>query len=287
MSETLSWVDPDGNEYALTGSGAIELLVGRQGALMPPVAFSEEEVPSYPGARLREARHGVRDVDLPLCITAASELALWEARRAWAYRFDATRGDGKLRSTGPDGSQRDLTCRYSGGLQGNEGLDVSGAYWMEFVATLRAVDPYWYGRNAVLTSFVLGSLSGWFPMFPLRLASSSIFSDASLAVLGDKEAWPIWEVTGPGSALMLRNLTTGKLLSLSSALSAGEKVTIDTRPGRKSVTRGDGTNLFPYLDATSSLWSLRPGSNSLRVELSGATAASAVQLSYYPRYLSV
>ena len=70
-------------------------------------------------------------------------------------------------------------------------------------------------------------------------------------------------------------------------LLGGESVTIDTRPGAKTVTKQDGSSLFGQLAFPPQLWSLAQGSNSVRIEFTGASAsASAVTLSYFKRYLS-
>ncbi len=285
MPEQISWVDVDGNEYLLTNIPSIGPLAGRRGVYMPPISFQEEEVPLQPGARLRRVRVSTREIDLPLRIEAVSDSEFRSTLRAWLHRFNPARGDGKLRIVAPDGSERELICRYADGLMGEERSEIAGPYWQEMVLVFRAVDPYWYARNAVVATFVAGAVAGWFPLFPLRLASSSIFTDTAVDNIGDVEAWPEWQITGPGSNLVLRNLSTGKLLSLTVALAAGETVNIDTRPGRKTVKRGNGANLFGSLSATSSLWPLQRGVNSVRIELSGSTVASSVQLSYIPRYL--
>ena len=65
-----------------------------------------------------------------------------------------------------------------------------------------------------------------------------------------------------------------------------DAVTIDTRPGAKTVTKQDGSNLFGFLAWPPQLWSLAQGSNSVRIEMSAATSASSVVLSWRRRYLS-
>jgi hypothetical protein len=101
------------------------------------------------------------------------------------------------------------------------------------------------------------------------------------------ESWPVWTITGPGSSPILRNLSKNVFLSLPVTLLAGESVVIDTRPGRKTVTKQDGSSLFGSLTQTSSLWSLLPASNSVRIEFTGALAGvSTVTLNFRRRYLS-
>lgn len=286
MSELVIWVDAAGAETALNGVANRDVMWGRQGAFMPTWQLVEERVPLQPGARLRSVTAAARELALPVVLREASETALRTAVRAFLRTFNPLRGDGRLRVTAPDASERELVCRYIRGLEGNEQIDVHGLVWVKLVLVFRASDPYWYARNTVVDSYTAAASTGlFFPLPPLRLSSASVFADATVDNPGDVEAWPVWTVTGPGSGLVLRNLSTGESLSLSTALGSGESVAIDTRPGVKTVTKSDGTNLFGDLSATSALWALQSGTNSLRVELSGVTSASGVVLSYTPRYL--
>jgi hypothetical protein len=101
------------------------------------------------------------------------------------------------------------------------------------------------------------------------------------------ESWPIWTIRGPGTALVLDNLTTGLDLSLSTTIPDDHLVTIDTTPGVKTVTGPDGANLYTDLDfdtRISALWPLRRGPNKVHIELDGATADSFVLLTWKRRY---
>ena len=277
----ITWVDPSGLEHPLT-SGSVIVERGAQALLMPPVHLSDEVVPGQPGSRLRTIRHTSREVALPILVQGGSATAIRDAMRDWSSRFDPARGDGMLRvHTGA--AARELECRYAGGMeQADEGIPGS----RRFVAVFRAFDPYWYDTADRVQTFTAGGTATFFPFFPLRLSSSEVYADATVDNGGDVEAWPVWTITGPGVNPVLRNLTTGKNLSVIYTLTAGQTITVDTRPGVKTVTLDDGTNLFGRLSSTSSLWPLARGSNSVRVELTAATAESDVTLTYRRRYLS-
>lgn len=284
MPESTQWVDPDGGTLDL----AVEWDV--QGRGMPPPVYETELVPEQPGERLRAVRHGAREFVLRLWIEGASEAAMWTAVRDTIARMDPTRGDGKIRVTTVVGDQREIICRVQSGLELSERLnDTSGPEVQRAAVAFRASDPYWYDLSDTTETYSLNPSSAtWFPIFPLRLASSEVFTDATVTNTGDVETWPVWTITGPGSGIILRNLTTGKFLSLGAlALSSGQVVTIDTRPGRKTITLNDSTNLFGYRTADSSLWPLARGANVIRIEMASATAASSVQLARKHRYLGV
>lgn len=285
MSELIEWVDAGGVLSPLSGQPDIEVLWGVEGRFMPPVRFISDGIPFEDGESLRSVTFEPRDVLLPIRIHSSSEIELRSRLRALVAAFNPKAGNGQLRVTGPDGATRLLTCRYSGGLELSESEGQAGVNWQRFVAALRAFDPYWYDAATNVQSFTTGTTSTFFPMFPLRLSSSEVFADATVQNDGDVEAWPVWTITGPGSDPVLRNLTSGKTLALDVDLLDGESITIDTRPRQKTITKSDGTNGFSTLTATSSLWPLLDGPNSVRVELSGASAASAVTITFHKRYL--
>ncbi|MFI9817570.1 phage distal tail protein [Saccharothrix variisporea] len=280
--EVTEWIDADGTATTL------EVEWDATGRGMPPIRFEEDRVPERAGSRLRAVRHDTREMTLPLWITGSSQSDLWTNLRALALKMDPTRGNGKIRVTSIAGDQREVTCRYAAGLELNERLgDTAGPLVQRAPVLFRVHDPYWYAVSDTTEPFTVGTTATFFPFFPLRLSSSEVYATGSITNPGDVETWPVWTITGPGSAIVLRNLTTGKSLSLSTTLGAGESVVIDTREGVKTVTHSSGANLFSSLSATSSLWPLARGVNAFQIEMSAATTASLVSLAYRPRYLMV
>jgi hypothetical protein len=280
-TESLVWIGPDGTMIPFDVEWSVS------GRFAPPPVLVDEGVPEQPGARHREARHGVREFSLPLWITDSSPATLRARLRALVAAMDPVRGQGTVRLTSPIGDQREIYCRVSAGLELDETLGrTSGPLMQRAVVMFRANDPYWYDVTDTTDVFESGTTASFFPIFPLSLSSSAVFTSTSVTNSGDVETWPVWTITGPGSAIVLRNLTTGRYLELNATLAAGETAVIDTRPGVKTVLKGDGTNLFPNLTSASSLWALARGANALRIEMSSATSASRVQLSRRYRYLT-
>jgi phage-related protein len=288
MADRISWIDSSGRETALSYTDNFIVLRGLAGRNMPPVSFIEEEIPFQAGSMLREVKVKSRDIDVPLLIKANSEMELRLKVRECFRIFNPLNGDGVLKVTSPDGSQREIYCRYYTGLEGREDKDNKGNAWQKVILVFRAFDPYWYDTNTIVQTFTTGEQATYFPFFPLRLSSSSVFADFSIDNVGDVESYPEWIIKGSGDNIVLRNLTTGELTNLDTSLGAGEIITIDTRPKKKSITKGDGTNLFgTQTDDNSSLWSLQSGVNNIRIEMSNASSESSVQLSYRPRYWGV
>lgn len=285
MSETVEWIDPDGNSTTLDTDGDVT------DRFMPKIEFEEDGVPGQPGLRLRDTRHGVHEFGIPFWVGAASQIALRTALRAIVKAMDPTRGAGRIRVTAPGGDQREIWCRISGGLGLKEGSGSTGPTDQLVVGVFRAHDPYWYDVSATQTTFSITSVPSFFPWggtVLFRLTSSEIFADGTVDNLGDVDTWPVWTITGPGGVVTLTNLTTGETTAFTATtLGISETITIDTRPGVKTVTKGDGTNLFPDLSTLSSLWPLVPGANLIRIQMSGADAVtSSVTLSRTHRYVA-
>ncbi|AUS07423.1 hypothetical protein C1X05_00150 [Laceyella sacchari] len=68
-------------------------------------------------------------------------------------------------------------------------------------------------------------------------------------------------------------------------LTQGQYITIDTK--QRVIEPDDGTSLYPSLAFGSTLWKIGAGANIVRVEMSGATADSKIELSFQERYLGV
>lgn len=285
--DTLAWVAADGTVETLTGGAQHEVPAGVRGRGMPPISLISEAVPSQPGEQYRDARYGVREVDVPIILRATSQVAMQAELRRLARLLDPTQGDGKLRVTAVDGAQRELTCRYAGGFERDESKGPAGPAFQKAVWIFRAFDPFWYDVTTNVESWTTGTPATFFPFFPLRLSGSAVFADTTITNDGDVESWPIWTITGPGTAPILRNLTTDSVIDLTPlSLAAGETVQIDTTPGVKTVQRDDGTNEYGSMTADSDLWSLERGVNAIRLEMSTPTTDSEFQLSYRRRYLA-
>ena len=264
---------------------------GRAGAFMPPVRFSEDTIPYSHGMRVKSATFGPRELDLPLYLSGPSEDALRLAIRAFLSKLDPIGDDGRLRVTRPDGTARELYCRYSRGGELVEDTRNYGITSCRTILTFRAAnDPLWYDTTPVSLTFVAGTAVAFFPGTPFLLSPSAIFSSPfDVNNIGDAETWPIITLTGPGSNIVLRNLTSGeKLEFLSSfALTAGQTLTIDTREGKRTVTRNDGTKHYDKLTVDSTMWPVYKGINSLQLDMTATTVASSLTLTYFKRYFSV
>lgn len=274
MAETIEYVDAEGV------STTLYKVRGGSGRHMPPVLLDERPVPGSHGSRFRGCRFDAASPIIPIIVEGAGHENYLQSLRDIASALNPDKGVGTLRATSGAGV-REQAAIYEAGLDHPEEVPDFGLPAVMF----RAFDPFWYDTTTIVGTFTTGTAAAFFPILPIRLASSEVFAGATLANTGDVEAWPIWTITGPGSGLVLENQTTGKTLALDYTIDAGEVVTIDTTPGEKTVTLNDGTNLFGDLTSRQ-FWPVVRGNNAVSIELAGATVDSAVRVSYRRAWLS-
>lgn len=282
VAETVFWVSPDGDATELD----VPFNVRERWA--PPAEFIAERVPGQAGARLREVIDDVHDFALPFWVDGADEEDLRTQLRSLVAAMHARRGNGRIRVIAPGGDSREITCRVVSGLGLSEVLGSEAGINCQLVdATFRAHDPYWYAATDTALVFTRGEPTPFFPIFPIVLSAADVFVDEDIDNGGDLETWPVWTIGGPATDITATNITTGKRWVLLEAVQLGQSVTIDTRPGAKTVTRvDDEVSLFASLTPLSELWPLERGVNQVQLAMSGTTDDSSLRLAYRPRYVA-
>jgi len=288
VARQITWTPPVGDPIVLTdrGRGYRVLADGTKGLDSVTYRTAAQVYAGVPGAELQTIEADVRQFSLGLSIEGDTESEFRDRKRALIRSMRPKAGDGVLSFADEAGARRSISCRYMGGLEGDAVAYFDGLSWRP-VAQFVAFDP-WFRGPAVTLEFGLGAPQSFFPFFPLRLAPSAI-QGQFVVDLGDTDApsFPLWTVMGPGTALTLTNNTTGRQIVVNAALAAGETMIIDTRPGRQSVRRGDGSNLMNTLTSDPALWPLVEGVNNVTALLAGATANSRVAGVYEPRYAGI
>lgn len=288
-TDTLAWVDAAGVAFPLTGQPDLDVhwALGVTGRFMPPVSVVEDEVYEQPGTRLRTVRVGARDVTLPITVIGDGEAAVRQRIRSLLRAFNPVRGDGILRCTSVDGTMRELRCRYVQGMEGKEGRDEFGRDFQRLVLVLHASEPFWTDTTATEATYTVGDttpmLSAQFFPGP-NLTSDTVLGQQTITNDGDLDAFPVYTIGGPATSVTITNDTTGERVVFGAALAAGDVLTIDTRPFRKTVTV-NGANRYADLSLDSVLFALPPGSTSVRLDLPGSTDATYATVSYRRTWL--
>ncbi|MFT2017722.1 phage tail family protein [Streptomyces sp. 796.1] len=288
----------EGEEIPLTGSQgkdwpAIMLLPGAQGLDMPPVELHADASPNLPGSIYRSTRTAQREVMLPVHLHGVDRSTLKRLKRKLIRTLSPAAGYCVLKFVEADSQPRYLNCYYNGGLEGDEGEDRAGFRWATFGIQLTAFDPFFYSDQAQVAEWKFGRgepfLSNVEVFLPTRL-HKGIVSTPGLSVFnsGDVEAWPVWTVEGPvrGFKFSFDGQSFEAPTSSADVVAAGRTLTIDTRPGYKSLRDDEGRNYWESLGPNPQLWSIPAGTSRVSVEMAPGSGAASLRLSFRPRFES-
>ncbi len=300
----VTWSGSDGRIIPLTGDltcrdnpAGIGIMWGPQAFDMPSYDVKSDAIPNMDGSLFKSARATSRDITIPIRIQALDRKSLIALKQYLFHSLNPLRGPGRITVTEGDGHPRHLECYYVDGAQGNEGRDQAGFYWITYALVFRAMDPYWYANRHDQVEWHIYKddakpfLSEHF--LPLQVGATGFKPGDPVTVTNDSslDCWPVWTVEGPISSMAVKNLTTGESFDFldNFTIQVGEKATIDTTPGVKSVILRDKTgeeNLWPQVKPASAMWSLIPGDNQITITGAEPGDATVVRVTYVPRYLS-
>lgn len=285
--ELMSWLDANGTEWPLNGDAYLFLdNPGRKGFKgLPPYAAAVLDTPLVDGDVVRFVLAQARGLEVHLLIKGSNVTDYEQIRSALQNAMNPKLGDGRFRCTRADGVQRDVFCRYESGFSGDESWGAASSIHQHYLLKFLAHDPYFYDTIATSQTFTSAVPSNFFPITPIRLSSASIGSGFSIFNGGDVESYPVFTISGPGTNPTLTNTTTGKSISATIALLAGQSLIIDTQA--KTVKREDGSNQFSVLSFASVLWTLAQGQNAITLGMSGTGAGSQITVSYKQRWNSL
>jgi len=279
-------------ETFLTSHGHL-VLEGVRGLDMPKYTQFLDEPPGMDGGISRGVRATIREIFLPLDISARSRAEFLEKKRALLRRMDPKRGPGRLTWAEPDGTRRHIDCYYDSGMEGEYNRGDHTRVSQKFGLVLKALDPYWYGDDVravwvpeaaePIAFFPLVHDSGNF----IELNPSQVIGSTYHDNEGDVEAWPKWTITGPADSIELENVTTGKKIELNASVGSGEQRIITTKPGISTIVDETGANCWAELSDESALWALEPGENELVLSAGSSTSETVIEMVYQPRYEGV
>lgn len=284
----VTWTAPSGFTLDLTddASGFMVLGDGTRGLRSVEYEMTSAKYAGIDGETVLALRATAGQPTLGVLVYADTEDDFRDRARWLRWLMRPKAGLGTLTVRNASGEARSLDCYCIAGLEGDESSAMDGSWWA-LALKFFAPDPWWRGEAQTVT-YGLGTPGTFFPFFPLSLPASTVAGSFSVDLsMADAPSFPLWTVTGPGSSLVLTNTTTGKVIQVNTTLSAGQSLTIDTRPGQQSVRRNDGTNLMGSLATDPALWPLVEDVNAVTVTLTGATSASAVSCTYAPRYAGI
>jgi hypothetical protein len=271
------------------------VLGGVTGVGLPPRDVGMDSSPGMAGSTLQEITVRQREVFIPLKFASDSSQADFFAKLAELRALIDPTTDVEVGSVGTFrlvvGSllgERLLTVVYSSGWEGNWGGDASGARWEKFGLTLIAVDPYWRARKSVELTYkaapggvFLGSGDNTHP-WPRRLAASVVVgAGMQVPIEGDVAAWPEVELHGPAPFASLA--WPGTSVVMPTGVPDGSTLLLRTDERVRSA-RLDGVIAWSRIQFGATFLPLRPGVNTIDVELGSSGAGAELTLRYTPAF---
>lgn len=284
-----TWTAPDGSVLPMmdrTPPGVIILQDGVAGLGAAPRTVTRQSMGTG-GTFARWSHSDERLITLPIGILADDATTFLSFRREVTLAFTQTTPPagiprpGVLRITRADASWREISCLY---LEGLAWTDAPGFGTVQDVAVLQLVapDPWWYGPQEPALTFEAATGRNYLSPYE-TVSPDRTLGAATVSILGDAPASPVWTITGPANSVTVRYETAGPGWTFG-AVDAGETITVDVE--RYTVTDNSGANRIGDLSwPTSSLFQLPPGQTDLLLSLSGGIAGqSGIRLTYRPRW---
>lgn len=260
-------------------------LYGSTGLGLPSVDIAKSDRITSDGSIVRGVRYTDREVFLPLLLEASTVQELNGIRQGMYDLMAPDRGLVEVQIEIPNGPDAEPTFRsifgyLTEGLDGNFGDGYHGV-WQTLGLTFTCPDPWWLGPEQTMTlqinPGVKHFISDTQEFFPVVLAESYAQGAWAIPVDGDSDVWPTWEVTGPGTDLIIQRGTERIFIKGEFRADAGV-LRIDTERGRITPDR------WADLSLDSRLFPLRAGINALKVSLGNATVDTTVRLAWRERY---
>lgn len=299
-AKQVTWTGANGTEITLTDSaGGYVSTTGRTGfGPVDPTVVSDQ---MWDGSSLvRNHRLQPRVITVPLYVMGPDTETYLARLRALQSTFrhppDPATGlpvPGRVTVQLPDGTHRSAQAYYqSGGSPTEDQLDDVPAGWvslpnLQFYAPV----PTWEGDLIAQTWQLAAEPAGVPPMPPVLLGAGTVLGDAQVDNPGDTDAYPVWTITGPGTPV-IADTDTGQSYEFTTALAAGQTVTVDCRPVELAPLTGltavddAGNDWWPNFADYPDFWTLPPGVSNISLEMDGATPDSSVSVSALARWLA-
>lgn len=251
----MTWTGWDGTEWDLLGENGGVFLTrdGVRGLHMPRVDRYTNVSPALAGSRWRGSRTLEREVFWPLFIYSDSGSQGWVKYDRAFWRTMHPDKPGTWSVTSAFGETRTLQCRFADDGDMEMTSDPSQRGWDVYPISLIAEQPYWAGP-AVTQSWVDGGVVPFFGADgtggpPFNISSGNTLSTATMPNPGDVDAYPVWTITGPSTAVSVG--VGDKVVEYNAVISPGNTITIDTRPDRLTVVDQDGIDRLSGLGEAS------------------------------------
>ncbi|MGW9170158.1 phage tail domain-containing protein [Streptomyces decoyicus] len=288
----------EGEEIPLTAFNSVKwpaifIQPGATGLDKAPIELHSDDSPNLDGGIFRSTRAVQREVMIPVYIYGIDRRTLKELKRQLIQQINPRNGYCVIKFVEADSQPRYLYAYYKDGLQGSESEDQAGFKWIKYGLQFTAFDPYYYSDEIRVAEWTFGTEAKPFnppstPLLPVKLNRGGLANDSIPVVNpGDVEAWPRWELAGPIESFEITS-PSGDSFGIQSgtsyAVDAGRTLTIDTRPGYKTLKDDQGRNYWQDLRPSPVLWPIKEGRSTVSVSIVAGAGQAALRLILHPRY---
>lgn len=166
--------------------------------------------------------------------------------------------------------------------------------WVPLDLEFTATDPRPYGdvdRAITMPLAVLGSGGFTAPVVaPIVVGGGGSSTRPGWVVnAGDAPTWPRFVIAGPCSNPVVTQVETARVIALNGTIPAGQSITVDTRPGQRSVTWNSGADASTLLTAQSriDLMQLPAGTGEIRWTAVDPTNTSRLSVVWRDAYIAL
>ena len=147
---------------------------------------------------------------------------------------------------------------------------ITGRWPKRFTLPLVSADDRIVGTAVNTETIVPGGVSGIVgytdPYSDPYGETLDVSGQVTVTNAGRRGSRPWFTIEGPITNPQLLNNTTGETIAITYTLAAGEILTVDTHPARRSVLLGGTSSRWGSVDnANTSWWELLPGANDVRL----------------------
>lgn len=292
---SIMWTGWDGSTWQIGGCGDYEtgVVLGRRvrGLHYGELETYASESPAVDGGAYLGYRAKPREVFFTLRVYRHVSSHAWVEHDSRFWRsmlpaYEGVRGPGRLTVTHPNGARRwlDLWPQHKGDHDFD--VDPTRRGWAVYGQYLTAYRPFWTTDAVPSHRFTQGGSSGFFGGSasgrgtPFVIGSQSTFGAASISNPGDEPAWPTWVIHGPFTQAKIG--VPGQLSTITTSVSAGDWLRIDTDPLAQTVTDSTGAARYPTGISGAPFAAIPPGDN--RPLVTEMTGNGAIEVTLQPLY---
>lgn len=269
----------DGSTWDMYG-GPVRLQAGVRLGSAEPQHWTKDS-PNLDGTAWQGLRLPASDPFWPVrVITPGGGLAFRDL--VSAFRNAVGRGAGEVTMTviTPENRSRFLRARYVSGF--NVQTDVDPIYHEHLVYGIDwlAADPFWHVPQSPIVFQAVDPVA-LFPGPPFAINPSNTVASASVLNPGDVGAWPVWTVAGPFTSFQVG--VGASTVAVAVTKIAGESVTIDMDPRRRTVVDNAGANMWANV-TDDTFAPIPPGESDLSLAVTGSGTGTTISLTFDALY---